>query len=132
MIALECLPHQVRGVVEVSPRTSRRTLMTFDCHMDYLPHQVLSTDGNVSDTYRLKYGLRTVDVTPERGLRINSRPFYLHGFGKHEDSELRGRGLDLPQLVKDMNLMRWIGGNSIRTTHYPYSTEFLQMCDELS
>jgi beta-glucuronidase len=56
----------------------------------------------------------------------------LHGFGKHEDSELRGRGLDLPQLVKDMNLMRWIGGNSIRTTHYPYSTEFLQMCDELS
>ena len=42
--------------------------MTFDCHMDSLPHQVLSTDGNVSDTYRLKYGLRTVDVTPERGL----------------------------------------------------------------
>ena len=100
--------------------------------MDSLPHQVLSTDGNVSDTYRLKYGLRTVDVTPERGLRINSRPLYLHGFGKHEDSELRGRGLDLPQLVKDMNLMRWIGGNSIRTTHYPYSTEFLQMCDGLS
>ena len=28
--------------------------------------------------------------------------------------------------------MDWIGGNSVRTTHYPYSEEFLQMCDETS
>ena len=56
---------------------------------------------------------------------------HIHMIGKHEDSELRGRALDLPQLIKDMNLMTWIGGNSIRTTHYPYSTEFLQLCDEM-
>ena len=78
-----------------------------------------------------RYGLRTVEVSAEMGFLINSRPFYFHGFGKHEDSELRGRALDLPQLIKDQNLMHWIGANSVRTTHYPYSSEFLSLCDEL-
>jgi beta-glucuronidase len=31
--------------------------------------------------------------------------------------------------VKDVNLMKWIGANSMRTSHYPYSEEFLQLCD---
>ena len=44
---------------------------------------------------------------------------------------MRGRGLDLPMLVKDMALYEWIGGNSMRTTHYPYSPETLQLCDQL-
>ena len=33
---------------------------------------------------------------------------------KHEDSEFAGRGLDLPQLLKDMSLLGWVGGNSVR------------------
>jgi beta-glucuronidase len=87
-------------------------------------------DGAVTDVYRLKYGVRTVEASPERGFLINGRPFYFAGFGKHEDSELRGRALDLPQLIKDMSLLQWTSANSVRTTHYPYSDEFLQLCDE--
>ena len=83
------------------------------------------------DVYRMRYGIRTVEASPTRGFLINGQPFYFVGFGKHEDSPLRGRGLDLPQLVKDMGLLQWIGANSVRTTHYPYSDEFLQLCDEL-
>jgi hypothetical protein len=64
-------------------------------------------------SYRLKYGLRTVSAEAD-GLHINGVPAYLHGFGKHEDAELRGRGLDLPTLVKDMGLMEWAGANSVR------------------
>lgn len=30
-----------------------------------------------------------------------------------------------------MSLLDWVGGNSVRTTHYPYSDEFLGLCDEL-
>ena len=85
----------------------------------------------ITDVYRLRYGIRTVEATSDRGFLINRVPFYFYGFGKHEDSELRGRALDLPQLVKDANLMSWIGANSLRTTHYPYSDEFLFLCDEL-
>ena len=92
--------------------------------------EVLGADGNVSDIYRLKYGIRTVSVRPDSGFLINDVPFYFHGFGKHEDSAVRGRGLDLPLLIKDFALLEWVHGNSVRTTHYPYSEEFLQLCDE--
>ena len=78
---------------------------------------MLSKDGaTVADVYRLRYGVRTVEASLERGFLINGRPFYFAGFGKHEDSELRGRGLDLPQLVKDMGLLQWTGANSVRAS----------------
>ena len=66
--------------------------------------QVIGSDGNVSDVYRLKYGLRSIEVSNSNGFLINGAPFYFHGFGKHEDSDLRGRGLDLPQVINDGNL----------------------------
>ena len=92
--------------------------------------EVLGPDGNVSDTYRLPYGIRTVHVESDVGFLINGQPFYFHGFGKHEDSDAFGRGLNLPMLLKDFNLIAWTGGNSVRTSHYPYSEEFMQLCDQ--
>lgn len=34
-------------------------------------------------------------------------------------------------IVKDHNLIKWTGGNSYRTSHYPYSEEIMDVCDEL-
>ncbi len=54
---------------------------------------------------------------------------YLRGFGCHEDYDIRGRGLDLVSLTKDFNLYKWMGANAIRTTHYPYSEEYMDFAD---
>ncbi|KAF3706675.1 Beta-glucuronidase [Channa argus] len=80
------------------------------------------------DVYTLPVGIRTVNVTSTQFL-INNKPFYFHGVNKHEDSDIRGKGLDWPLIVKDFNLMKWLGANSFRTSHYPYAEEILQMCD---
>ncbi len=61
---------------------------------------------------------------------INGKPFYFKGFGKHEDSYVRGRGTDLCLNVKDVGLLHWIGANSFRTSHYPYAEEMYRLCDE--
>uniref|UniRef100_A0A673AUR8 Glycoside hydrolase family 2 catalytic domain-containing protein n=1 Tax=Sphaeramia orbicularis TaxID=375764 RepID=A0A673AUR8_9TELE len=42
---------------------------------------------------------------------------------------IRGKGLDWPLMVKDFNLLKWLGANSFRTSHYPYAEEILQMSD---
>ena len=60
---------------------------------------------------------------------INGRPFYFKGYGKHEDSQFRGRGLDPVLNIKDIALMKWQGANSLRTSHYPYSEEMMRLCD---
>uniref|UniRef100_A0A1A8QN42 Beta-glucuronidase n=1 Tax=Nothobranchius rachovii TaxID=451742 RepID=A0A1A8QN42_9TELE len=80
------------------------------------------------DVYSLPVGIRTVKVTKNQFL-INNKPFYFHGVNKHEDSDIRGKGFDWPLVVKDFNLMKWLGANSFRTSHYPYAEEILQMCD---
>ena len=80
------------------------------------------------DVYRLPVGIRTVRVT-DKAFLINGKPFYFRGFGKHEDSDLRGKGLDHAVNIKDFNLMAWLGANSFRTSHYPYSEELMDLAD---
>ena len=81
------------------------------------------------DAYHLKIGVRTIAVKGSRIL-LNGEPIFLKGFGKHEDFPIHGKGLDLPVLVRDFELLKWIGANSFRTSHYPYAEESLQLADE--
>src|SRR5256886_7027610 len=84
--------------------------------------------GQRIDTYEQPFGVRTVAVKDGKFL-INGKPFYFKGFGRHEDSHVHGRGLDEVLNVKDLNLMKWIGANSFRTSHYPYSEEIMRLAD---
>ena len=85
-------------------------------------------DGELVDTYPLAIGVRTVEVKGNQFL-INGEPFYFTGFGKHEDTAVRGKGHDDAYLVHDFELMKWIGANSFRTSHYPYAEEVLEYAD---
>ncbi|WP_336855920.1 beta-glucuronidase [Sinomonas albida] len=86
-------------------------------------------DGwHIVDSYHLPVGIRTVAVQGERFL-INGEPFYFTGFGKHEDSAVRGKGHDNAYLVHDFRLLDWTGANSFRTSHYPYAEEVLEYAD---
>ena len=80
------------------------------------------------DVYSLGVGVRTVKVDGARFL-INGEPFYFRGFGKHEDSVVRGKGYDNAYMVHDFVLMEWLGANSFRTSHYPYAEEVLDYAD---
>jgi beta-glucuronidase len=91
----------------------------------YLYDVTIATDV---DRYSLPIGIRTVAARDGK-LLLNGRPVRMNGFGRHEDFFASGRGLNLPLLVKDYDLMRWTGANSYRTSHYPYSEEEMQMAD---
>ncbi|MBW4332019.1 beta galactosidase jelly roll domain-containing protein [Stakelama sp. CBK3Z-3] len=81
-----------------------------------------------ADVYEMPIGLRTIAVDGER-LLLNGEPVHLTGFGRHEDFFLHGRGLDLAVLVRDFELLRWIGANSFRTSHYPCAEEAMMLAD---
>lgn len=89
----------------------------------------LLDEKDVLDVYKLEIGIRTVRIEGKYFL-INDKPFYFKGFGKHEDFEIRGKGFDYVVNIKDFNLLRWIGANSFRTSHYPYSEEVLFLADK--
>ena len=81
------------------------------------------------DEYTETFGFRTITIEDCR-LYLNGKKLYLRGFGKHEDAPISGRGLNLPYHIKDLALMKWMGANSFRTSHYPYSEEMLNLCDQ--
>ncbi|XP_055902504.1 beta-glucuronidase isoform X2 [Eupeodes corollae] len=93
--------------------------------------EVFLHDDNASvlDVYRLKIGIRTLTWN-NTSFMINGKPIYFRGFGRHEDSDIRGKGLDFALLTRDFNLLKWIGANAYRTSHYPYSEESMQFADE--
>jgi len=93
-----------------------------------LEAKIFNRQKKLEDSYRLPIGIRTVKVDRKQFL-INGKPFYFKGFGKHEDSDLRGKGLDHVINVKDLNLLKWVGANSFRTSHYPYSEELMNLAD---
>lgn len=91
----------------------------------YLYDLTVSTEG---DQYSLKVGIRTIAVDGGKIL-LNGQPVKMNGFGRHEDFIASGKGLNVPLIVKDYQLMHWTGANSYRTSHYPYSEEEMQMAD---
>ncbi|MCD8052133.1 MAG: beta-glucuronidase [Clostridiales bacterium] len=112
------------------------TLLVKDAHLwnvhaSYLYKIVIRIlDGDkVVDEYYEKIGIRTFEVKNQRFL-LNGKSVYLRGFGKHEDADIRGRGLDLATVKRDFECMKWIGANCFRTSHYPYADEVYQMADE--
>ncbi|MGH8890464.1 MAG: beta-glucuronidase [Acidothermaceae bacterium] len=83
-----------------------------------------------TDVYPVAVGVRTVSVDGAR-LLLNGVPIELRGFGMHEDAAWRGKGHDDARMVRDFTLLRWIGANSFRTSHYPYAEEMLDLADRL-
>ncbi len=95
----------------------------------YQLHVKLISEGNIVDEYTLKIGFREIRVEG-RQILLNGKPVILKGFGKHEDFHIIGKGLCHALHIRDFDLMKWVGANSFRTSHYPYSEEILDLADQ--
>jgi len=80
-------------------------------------------------SYTLQTGVRTIRVEGDQ-LLLNEKPIHLKGFGKHEDFPIFGRGVAKPVMIRDFALMKWLGANSFRTSHYPYDESVYAEADK--
>ena len=77
-----------------------------------------------------RFGLRTVRADGQC-LLLNGEPLKLLGYCRHEAHPQFGPALPLAQLVQDLQLLRDLGCNFVRGSHYPQDQRFLDLCDEL-
>ena len=82
-----------------------------------------------TDCYEETFGIRKVEVRGSKFL-LNDQPIYLKGFGMHEDFFLLGKGNCSAVNIRNFELLKWMGANSVRTSHYPYSEEFMELADK--
>lgn len=81
-----------------------------------------------TDAYHTHTGVRTI-AKNDKSLLLNGKPIHLRGFGMHEDFPVFGRGVAHPVTVRDFQLLKWIGANSFRTSHYPYDEAVYDIAD---
>ncbi|MCQ2458362.1 MAG: hypothetical protein MJ142_06495, partial [Clostridia bacterium] len=95
----------------------------------YEARTVLSVDGEPADDLIDRIGFREIRVSGKQIL-LNNRPLRLRGFNRHEEYASFGSAVPLSAMIQDIQLMRDMGANCIRTCHYPNDPRFLDLCDE--
>jgi len=78
-----------------------------------------------------KIGFRTIEISSKGELLINGVSVKLHGVNHHDTSKYRGWCQSNEELLADLKLMKALNINCVRTSHYPPTPEFVEMCDEL-
>ncbi|MDO7872345.1 MAG: glycoside hydrolase family 2 TIM barrel-domain containing protein [Enterococcus casseliflavus] len=95
----------------------------------YLLQATLLEEGKEIDDLIERVGFRTVEVKGNQ-LYLNDEKVFLKGFNRHEDHGPYGCAIPYQLMVQDMDIIQDLGGNSIRTCHYPNDELFLDLCDE--
>ena len=85
----------------------------------------------VIHTVHQKFGFRTVEVRPGQGLFVNGKRVFLKGVARHSFWPDSGRTLSEQISRDDINVIKDLNGNAVRSSHYPPDRHFLDACDEL-
>ena len=79
----------------------------------------------------LMVGMRSIAISNRKELLINGVSVKLHGVNHHDTSPHRGWCQTDEELLQDLQLMKKLNINCVRTSHYPPTPKFMQMCDRL-
>ncbi len=86
-------------------------------------------DGNVLQATNQKIGFRTSEVKNAQ-LLVNGQAIYLKGVNLHEHHEKTGHVMDRETIIKDLSIMKQYNINAVRTSHYPQTEMFYELCDQ--
>ncbi|MDR0381381.1 MAG: DUF4982 domain-containing protein [Oscillospiraceae bacterium] len=87
--------------------------------------------GGAHDEYITKFGFRTILATPKDGFFLNGRRVTFQGVCMHHDLGALGVAVNYRAVERQMEIMRDMGVNAIRTAHNPPTPELLEICDRL-
>ena len=94
----------------------------------YLYELVFQSKG---ETIRRKFGFVTYSINEESAFCVNGVPVKIKGVNHHDTHPEKGWTMSDEDLRKDLQLMKQLNINTIRTSHYPPTPKFLDMCDEM-
>ncbi|MFI8829443.1 glycoside hydrolase family 2 TIM barrel-domain containing protein [Streptomyces afghaniensis] len=97
----------------------------------YTLHTELRVGGRTTDTYRTPFGFRTFRFDPDEGFFLNGTHHKLKGVDLHHDLGALGAAVSIDAVRRQLEIMRSMGVNALRTSHNPPAPEVIQVCEEL-
>ncbi len=90
---------------------------------------LLDNKGNVIESTSSRIGFRSVEIKGGQ-LLVNGKPVEVHGVNLHEHHPEKGHVVDRETMLKDIRTMKQHNINAVRTSHYPQSPLWYDLCDE--
>lgn len=87
-------------------------------------------DGTIADKVVKRFGIRSLEFSPEFGMKLNGKKVLLKGIANHHTLGALGASAYPSAIEKRIKLLKDFGFNHIRTSHNPYSESFIDLCDE--
>jgi beta-galactosidase len=97
----------------------------------YVAETTVSHDGKVVDRVLTPFGIRSIEHTADNGFLLNGERVQLYGVCNHHDLGALGAAINTRALERQLEILREMGGNAIRTSHNPPAPELLELCDRM-
>ena len=91
----------------------------------------VTDDHSVSDTYETNVGIRYFNFDTDKGFSLNGKPMKILGVCDHHDLGSLGAALNTRALERQLEILKDMGVNGIRTSHNPPAPELLDLCDKM-
>jgi beta-galactosidase len=112
-------------------RVNRPKLWTIEQPRLYVAVTTVTKEGRDVDSYETTFGIRTVRFDADRGFFLNGEPVEIKGVCNHHDLGSLGAALNVRALERQLQIMKEMGVNAIRTSHNPPAPELLELCDRM-
>lgn len=125
------VPSGARATASLSGKIEKPKRWTLQKPSRYVAVTTIRLDGKVADVYQTPFGVRTIRFTADNGFLLNDVRVPLNGVCDHHDLGALGSALNTRALERQIELLKEMGCNAIRTSHNPPAPELLELCDRL-
>ena len=125
------LKTSTKNTFDATITVSNPELWSTDSPSIYKAITTVSYQGKVVDSYTTPFGIRSIEHNKQQGLLINGEPTYAKGICIHHDAGIVGAAVPKEVWRRRLQILKEGGVNAIRTSHNPFSREFLDLCDEM-
>ena len=91
----------------------------------------IKVEGETIDTYKTTFGVRAFEFDLNKGFILNGKPVKIKGVCLHHDLGPLGAAVNTRAIERQLEIMKEMGVNGIRTAHNPPAPELLALCDEM-
>ena len=97
----------------------------------YIAVTTLMKNGKAIDTYETRFGIRSLEFNPNKGLLVNGEHIQIKGVNQHHDLGGLGAAFNTRAAERQLEILREMGCNAIRLSHNPPAPELLELTDKM-
>ncbi|MGK9477656.1 beta-galactosidase GalB [Melioribacter sp. OK-6-Me] len=97
----------------------------------YMAHTTIYENGRTVDDYITPFGIRTISFDAARGFYLNGEKIKIKGVCNHHDLGALGAAVNKSAIERQLEILKRMGVNAIRTSHNPPAQELLDLCDSM-